>query len=218
MNNIADARFVYGDEPLRHGGSGGLAVNFAHLPTGELWVLDGLTVLGQKDSRQHKAQKRRVLIKADALKKDVVEGQVLKLQQLKEHHAAKRRAEAQLQMRAILLDQIIVNCFCLFPCAVVRLPCRRSVGRQIREKAMDAVSPKTRDAQLDPLRRREHRVDEKRRGFRSLISFNHFHLCSSPSVRSVRNSSAYRQNSFGWTITSSACAMFGISRSSICGK
>ena len=201
MNNIADARFVYGDEPFRHGRSGGLAVNFAHLPTGELWALDGLTVLGQKDSRQHKAQKRRALIKADALKKDVVEAQVFKFQQLKEHHTAKRRAEAKLQMRAILLDQIIVNCFCLFPCAVVRLPCRRSVGRQIREKAMDAVSPKTRDAQLNPLRRREHRVNEKRCGFCSLISFDHFHLSSSPSVFPVRNSSAYRQNSSGWMIT-----------------
>ena len=218
MNNIADARFVYGDEPFRHGRSGGLAVNFAHLPPGELWVLDGLAVLGQKDPRQPKAKQRRALIKADALKKDVVEAQVFKFQQLKEHHAAKRRAEAQLQMRAVLLDEVVMNCLCFFARAVIRLPCRFAVRRQVGKKAADVVSPEICDAQLDPLRRREHRVDEKRRGFYSLISFDHFHLSSSPSVFPVRNSSAYRQNSFGWTITSSACAMFGISRSSICGK
>ena len=54
--------------------------------------------LMEEHSRQHKFEQRSFFIKADTLKKDVVEGQVLELQQLKQHHAAQRSTKAQIQM------------------------------------------------------------------------------------------------------------------------
>ena len=51
-----------------------------------------------------------MFIKTDALEKDAVKGQIFKFQQLKQHRAAQRHAEAPLRMGAAPHRQVVVGC------------------------------------------------------------------------------------------------------------
>lgn len=72
VDDIADALLVHGNEPLCHGRADGFAVNPAHLPPGQFRVFHSFAVLGKEHLRQYEIEQRRVFIKTDSLKKDVV--------------------------------------------------------------------------------------------------------------------------------------------------